>query len=361
MNFRMVISSRLWRLPSNAEIFIKLHLLWYVMNVFRELAAGVAFVLAVLTVRHKEPKRNLYGSISYIIGHYRTLPIKIEFCVFLISPFMVQLEVNKGVAFFEFPGFPGFLFYSVLFSGIVISIVQYKIFPKKEKIEHERIITSCGAVCSECPYFLEGVCSSCPEGDSEIRETCSLFLCARERGTACHVCDMLMRCEKYAQEREICPFEKELFPLQLGIGYVIYEKNADKSIGLFRDYVTRGEFGLLVSRRFPEQIKAKHYLESVATVWLSTSEGKDNWIDPSNLSKLHHKITDFIRNAPISIVLFEGFEYLMVRNSFLTALKFVQSLMDEVVLNKSRLILSINADAFERSELALIRRELIEL
>jgi archaellum biogenesis ATPase FlaH len=79
------------------------------------------------------------------------------------------------------------------------------------------------------------------------------------------------------------------------------------------------------------------------------------------LSKLHHVITDFIRNAPVSIILLEGFEYLMVRNSFLTALKFVQSIMDEVVLHQSHLILSINPDAFSKAELALIRRELVEL
>jgi hypothetical protein len=149
--------------------------------------------------------------------------------------------------------------------------------------------------------------------------------------------------------------------LELGLGYVVYEKIPDTSIQLFQQHVDHGEKGLLVSRKFPEHTKSKHNLSNVEYVWLSTAEGESNWIDPCNLSKLHHIITDFIRNAPVSIILLEGFEYLMVRNSFLTALKFVQSIMDEVVLHQSHLILSINPDAFSKAELALIRRELVEL
>lgn len=149
--------------------------------------------------------------------------------------------------------------------------------------------------------------------------------------------------------------------LESGLGYVIYEKIPDTSIQLFQLHVNQGEKGLLVSRKFPEHTKSKYDLGNVEYVWLSTAEGENNWIDPCNLSKLHHVITDFIRNASISIVFLEGFEYLMVRNSFLTALKFVQSIMDEVVLHQSHLILSINPDAFSKAELALIRRELIEL
>ncbi|MGC1120222.1 MAG: DUF835 domain-containing protein [Candidatus Methanofastidiosia archaeon] len=150
-------------------------------------------------------------------------------------------------------------------------------------------------------------------------------------------------------------------PLELGLGYVVYEKIPDMSIHLFQLHVDQGEKGLLVSRKFPEHTKSRHNLSNVEYVWLSTAEGENNWIDPCNLSKLHHVITDFIRNASVSIIFLEGFEYLMVRNSFLTALKFVQSIMDEVVLHQSHLILSINPDAFSKAELALIRRELVEL
>ncbi|MBU7014756.1 MAG: DUF835 domain-containing protein [Theionarchaea archaeon] len=150
-------------------------------------------------------------------------------------------------------------------------------------------------------------------------------------------------------------------PLELGLGYVVYEKTPDTSIQRFQVHVEQGEKGLLVSRKFPKHTTSKHNLDNVECVWLSTAEGEENWIDPCNLSKLHHVMTDFIRNAPVSIVFFEGFEYLMVRNSFLTALKFVQSIMDEVVLHQSHLILSINPDAFSKAELALIRRELLEL
>ena len=240
------------------------------------------------------------------------------------------------------------------------ALVGHKLFDKRGK-ESTTLIAYCGALCSECSFFLDNMCPSCPEGDSTTRTMCEIFMCAQKKGITCHTCDKRMRCNIFRDERENCPFEKGLPLLQTGLGYVVYEKNPLKSIELFKDYVNRGEFGLMVSRKFPDQTRTRFDLQNVANVWLSTAEGSDNWIDPCNLSKLHHMITDFIRNAPVSVVLFEGFEYLMVRNSFFTALKFIQSLMDEVSLQRSRMILSINPLAYSGKELALIRRELIEL
>ena len=256
-------------------------------------------------------------------------------------------------------GFISSYAYTVSLLGIA-AFVGHKLFDKRGK-ESITLIAYCGALCSECSFFLDNMCPSCPEGDSVTREMCEIFMCAQKKGLTCHTCDKRMRCNTFRDERENCPFEKGLPILQTGLGYVVYEKNPLKSIELFKDYVNRGEFGLMVSRKFPDQTRTRFDLQNVANVWLSTAEGSDNWIDPCNLSKLHHMVTDFIRNAPVSVVLFEGFEYLMVRNSFFTALKFIQSLMDEVALHRSRMILSINPLAYSGKELALIRRELIEL
>ena len=256
-----------------------------------------------------------------------------------------------------------FLLFNFLVCGciLMVSIVGPRFFPKKGKPESYKITALCGAVCSECSYFLEGHCPSCPEGDPELQDQCSIFECALKKGVTCTACDTFLECTIFIRERENCPFEKEFFPLQIGMGYVIYEKDPEKSIHLFRDHVNRGESGLLVFRQFPEQVKAKHQLENVASIWLSTAEGEENWIDPCNLSKLNHYVCKFLENTSFSVILFEGFEYIMVRNSFLNALKFLQSLMDEIILGRSRLVLTINPEAFSKRELALIRRELIEL
>jgi hypothetical protein len=257
--------------------------------------------------------------------------------------------------------FKTLLVYSLMSGGFLIAtIARHKFLNRKER-ETGEMTARCGAACSECSYFAEGICPSCPEGDPKIRETCPIFLCAQDLGTVCTVCPELQHCDKFKHERENCPFEKGLFSLQLSMGYVIYEKNPERGIQLFKDYMNRGEFGLLVSRKFPERTKSKYSIEHVSCVWLSSAEGSENWVDPCNLSKLHHVVTDFVQNVPISVILLDGFEYLMVRNNFLSALKFVQSVMDEVVLTKSRLILSINPEAFSKMQLALIRRELIEL
>jgi hypothetical protein len=286
----------------------------------------------------------------------------------IISGFSVSAKRLVGYGWCSSPLTPGLVGVPVIDIDMVLlvcigcivafSTVEYDLLSNKAE---SVLIAHCGARCSECSYFLEGVCSSCPQGDSELRKTCKIFQCSCRKRTMCTECDELLDCSIFQKNREMCPFGKDLFPLETGVGYVVHEREPEKSIFLFKDYTNRGEFGFLVSRQFPEQMQTKYKLEDTASVWLCTVEGQDNWIDPANLSKLHHVITTFIRRMPTSVVFFEGFEYLMVRNSFLSALKFVQSIMDEVVVNKCYLILSINPDAFNSTELALIRREFVKL
>ncbi|MBU7015959.1 MAG: DUF835 domain-containing protein [Theionarchaea archaeon] len=329
------------------------------MDVCAVLASGIILVVRVCAIRVKEGIDLITGRLFQILKSYNPCPVEGVGCVLPMLSFSVRYA-PEGAAIL--PGSARFLYYCVL-TVIVLgaSLTGYKLFARKEKEGTHTLIAHCGALCSECLYFHQDACPSCPEGPPGIRESCLIFTCSSREAMTCYVCSEFMRCKTFSQERMNCPFEKELFPLQLGIGYVLYEKNAEKSIYLFKDYLNRGEFGLLVSRRYPKQMKEKFDMNNIESVWLSTSEGEETWIDPCNLSKLHHVISDFIRNRPVSIVLFEGFEYLMVRNSFLTALKFVQSLMDEINQERSHLLLSINPDAFEKQELALIRRELVVL
>ncbi len=329
------------------------------MDICAVLASGIILVVRVCATRAKEGIDLITGRLFQILRSYNPCPVEGEWCILSMLPFLVYYAPERIAAF---PGSAGFLYYHVLpVIALAASLTGYKLFTKREKEETTTLIARCGALCSECLYFRQGACPSCPEGPREIRESCLIFTCSSRETVTCCMCSEFMRCKTFSQERVNCPFEKELFPLRLGIGYVLYEKNAEKSIYLFKGYLNRGEFGLLVSRRYPKQMKEKYNIDNIESVWLSTSEGEETWIDPCNLSKLHHVISDFIRNKPVSIVLFEGFEYLMVRNSFLTALKFVQSLMDEINQKRSHLLLSINPDAFEKKELALIRRELIVL
>jgi hypothetical protein len=330
-----------------------------VMDICAVLASGIILVIEVCIIRVREGINLITGRLFQILKNCNPCHVEGAWCTLAMLPFFVHYA-PKGVV--AFPGSGGFLYYYVLPAIILAtSLTGYKLFAKKEKEETNTITALCGALCSECLYFHQGACPSCPEGSPEIRESCLIFTCSSREAVTCYMCPELMRCKTFNQERVNCPFEKELFPLLLGTGYVIYEKNVKESIHLFKGYLNRGEFGLLVSRRYPKQMKEKYNMDNIESVWLSTSEGEETWIDPCNLSKLHHVISDFIRNKPVSIVLLEGFEYLMVRNSFLTVLKFVQSLMDEINQKRSHLLLSINPDAFEKKELALIRRELVVL
>ncbi|MBU7047720.1 MAG: hypothetical protein HXS54_14895, partial [Theionarchaea archaeon] len=202
------------------------------MEICAVLASGIILVVRVCAIRVKEGIGLITGRLFQILRSHNPCPVEGAACILSTISFLVYYAPRRIA---PFPGSAGFLYYHVLPVIVVAaSLTGYKLFTRKEKEETNTLIARCGALCSECLYFCQGVCPSCPEGSPEIRESCPIFTCSSREAVTCYMCSEFMRCKTFSQERVNCPFEKELFPLQLGIGYVLYEKNAEKSIHLFK-------------------------------------------------------------------------------------------------------------------------------
>ena len=138
--------------------------------------------------------------------------------------------------------------------------------------------------------------------------------------------------------------------------YIVLEETPRKSVEIFSDLVTHGIPGCVVSRVHPEKLRKKYNLVRTPMLWLSRA-GVELSISPDDLPKLEYIIEDFTRKSTESVILLDGVEYLMTQTSFVDVLQYVQELKDIMVINNSRLIISLYRDALSPREYSVFVRE----
>jgi archaellum biogenesis ATPase FlaH len=146
----------------------------------------------------------------------------------------------------------------------------------------------------------------------------------------------------------------------VGGTYLILEKT-EKEIGqgfkTFKDIQRNDANGLIITRTFPDKILKKYNLGRLPVIWLSRSKNK-NAISPTNLGALIEDIKEFTKKNENSIIMFDGLEYLTVHNEFDRVLKFLHSLEDEIAMERSRLIISLNPKTLSDKKVALLSKEM---
>ena len=113
--------------------------------------------------------------------------------------------------------------------------------------------------------------------------------------------------------------------------------------------------GLVVTRQFPNEVRAKNYLQTTPIVWLSTVAGKDN-MDPAKLNLLTDFLTNFMEKSYNGVVLIDGLEYLVTTNDFQRVIRAVDRWTESAMTSNSRLIIAIDPKSFDQKELALLER-----
>jgi len=168
-----------------------------------------------------------------------------------------------------------------------------------------------------------------------------------------------------------------VFDIPRGV-YLIEDEKPKQAFGLFAELVTLPlnpeaeiptkadtasetlEFlipkGLVVTREFPDTIRAANKIEVTPIIWLTEAPG-DMRVAPTSLAVLTDTIVRFMESNPNSIVLIEGVEYIVTFNDFKKILKSLDSLNETAWVTKSRLMISIDPRAFDEKELALLERD----
>lgn len=139
-------------------------------------------------------------------------------------------------------------------------------------------------------------------------------------------------------------------------GYVVFEEKPEKAFEVFMEAVTHGMQGFCATRTYPSKLRQRYSLTKTPILWLSSAETPES-ISPTDLGKLVHIITEFLQRAEDPIVFIEGLEYLITENDFLKIMKMLHSLMDEINISGSRLLLSINPKTLIDKEMGVMKKE----
>jgi Protein of unknown function (DUF835). len=84
-------------------------------------------------------------------------------------------------------------------------------------------------------------------------------------------------------------------------------------------------------------------------------------IKPDNITGLAATINKFMADAKDGLILLDGMEYLMMRSSYETLLKFVHYLNDRVMQSNSRAIFCIDAKTIDERQLHILMSEMASL
>lgn len=148
----------------------------------------------------------------------------------------------------------------------------------------------------------------------------------------------------------------EVTELERSFSYLIEEEKPETSYRLFMNALNKGMKGFCVTRNYPAKIRSKFDLKDTPVVWLS-NVGRENAIRPKDLEKLSLLLEQFLAQSGGGIVLLDGLEYLITNNNFITVLRLIQSLRDQVAINQSILLMAVNRSTLESHQLNLLERE----
>jgi len=144
--------------------------------------------------------------------------------------------------------------------------------------------------------------------------------------------------------------------LERSFSYLVEEDKPETSYNLFVTALAKGMKGYCITRNYPAKIRSKFDLKDTPVIWLS-NVGRESTIRPKDLEKLSLSLEQFLSREGGGIVLLDGLEYLITNNNFITVLRLIQSLRDQVAINQSILLMAVNRSTLESHQLNLLERE----
>jgi len=80
--------------------------------------------------------------------------------------------------------------------------------------------------------------------------------------------------------------------------------------------------------------------------------------EPTDLVEIASAISEFAAEGGDAAVLLEGLEYMISQNGFASVLRFLQKVNENIVLNKSYLLISANPAAMKEQEYRVLAKEM---
>ena len=144
--------------------------------------------------------------------------------------------------------------------------------------------------------------------------------------------------------------------LEPSVTYLVEEERPEIAYSLFLSELAEGKRGMIVSRTYPKNLRKAFKLKEVPVLWL-TNAMSDEAVGPKDLERLTLTIKRFLEEGGGNLILIDSLEYLITNNNFITVLRLIQSLRDQVAINQSILLMAVNRSTLESHQLNLLERE----
>jgi len=117
--------------------------------------------------------------------------------------------------------------------------------------------------------------------------------------------------------------------------------------------------GLCFTMRFPQEIRLAYALQTTPIFWIS-SHGPQS-INPADLEAIADIAIKYLNRSRNAVILLDGIEHLIFENGPARVLRLLRDIEEHVMLQRAVLILPVNPNALDEKELALIKRNTVEL
>jgi hypothetical protein len=168
----------------------------------------------------------------------------------------------------------------------------------------------------------------------------------------------ILRYQLLVQPRVVEPavLHRPVPSLVKGRAYLFEFASPDRMFESVAQEMAGGMSAFIIARTHPDQIRARYQMMQTPIIWLAQTPGPDR-VDPSNFQMLTHVTMEFVRKGQ-SVIAMEGLEYLMLNNDLNKVLRFLSQLRDEVIVEGSILLVSIDPRTLTERQRAILEREL---
>lgn len=149
-----------------------------------------------------------------------------------------------------------------------------------------------------------------------------------------------------------------------GHGYLYQGAEPEPLLTLFSHLTGQGYRGLMIYRWSPEIVKATLTTTGVADHHLTTDTrppakpATHQILTPGDLSRVANTIVEWCKGDSPPVVLLQGLEFLAAHNDFIKVYKLLHTVVDRVSAARGILLLKVDAQAWDPTELSKIATEM---
>jgi isoleucyl-tRNA synthetase len=138
--------------------------------------------------------------------------------------------------------------------------------------------------------------------------------------------------------------------------YLVLEATPEEALRLFQLAQATGKRGLVITRTFPQKVRERLGGAETLILWLSNVGKEEDTVRPKDLEKLSLAVEQFLARER-GVILLDAIEYLVTNNNFITVLRLIQSIRDQVAINNGVFLISVNPSALDPHQLTLLQKE----